>query len=398
MSFGTLFCIDGSGNKDSKAADRKRPIYRLDVSDGTISRPLLESGESTLQFFLRQIADDALPKPVLIAADLPIGLPMQPSDVYETVGVKTFLEWLGATQERLDADGQKWREGLIAAGVGQRSASRPFVSVGKGDEIAQVRAKRLCDTASEAESVYCVDHGAKQVGRAALQFWFEVLLPLREQFKGRVAVWPFEPIEGVDIIIAECYPAECHRMVYGTTIEKRQPLEVAKALIGLLRDTVRSQNISTDTWVHAASSEDEFDMFTTAFALRQMLTASQNAFWHPPAVPACTALEGWILGLQRTIPPSGNREAKLKNAVAARKRRGSPVVPIGGRNPHDQENLGPSGNRGPKGPLHRMKCRRRGPDGSECGHEYETNAQDVFQKKCPVCQRKRTSEGAANPR
>jgi hypothetical protein len=68
---------------------------------------------------------------------------------------------------------------------------------------------------------------------------------------------------------------------------------------------------------------------------------------------------------------------------------GSRAVPIGGRNRHDQEDLGPSGTRGAKGPLHRLKCRRRGGDGAECGHEYETNTQDVFQKKCPACQRAR---------
>jgi hypothetical protein len=63
---------------------------------------------------------------------------------------------------------QTWREGLIAAGVGQRSALRPFVSIVKGDDIARVRAKRECEKESGAESVYCVDHGGKEVGRAAL--------------------------------------------------------------------------------------------------------------------------------------------------------------------------------------------------------------------------------------
>lgn len=119
MQARTVFCIDGSGNRNQKTANRKRPVYRLDVSGGTISRPLLDSGDSAFQFFARQIADEALPKPVLIAADLPIGLPAQPSDVYEAVGAKTFLQWLCATHDRLVADQQDWREGLIAAGVGQ---------------------------------------------------------------------------------------------------------------------------------------------------------------------------------------------------------------------------------------------------------------------------------------
>ncbi len=311
----TVFCIDGSGNRDQKAADRKRPIYRLDVSGGTVSRPLLGGSETAFQFFARQIGDNAFPRPILIAADLPIGLPTQPADVYEAVKATTFLEWLGATQNRLAASQETWREVLIAAGVGQRSALRPFVSIKKGDKTDRIRAKRLCDVASEAESVYCVDHGGKQVGRAALQFWFEVLWPLREQFRGRVAVWPFEPCQGADIIVAECYPAECQRIVYGTTIKKRQPLEVAKALTGLLHDSGRTRNIPHETWVHAASSEDEFDMFTTAFALRELLANGENVFWHPRDFPACTAMEGWILGLQRTIRPGGRRAKKPRSSA-----------------------------------------------------------------------------------
>lgn len=84
----TVFCIDGSGNKNQKAADRQRPIHRLDVAGGAISRPLLEHGDSATQSFAGRIADEALPKPVLIAADLPLGLPAQPSDVFEAVGVR----------------------------------------------------------------------------------------------------------------------------------------------------------------------------------------------------------------------------------------------------------------------------------------------------------------------
>jgi hypothetical protein len=148
----TVFCIDGSGNRDRKAADRKRPVYRLDVGSGMITRPFLDGSETALQFFARQISDDTLPKPVLIAADLPIGMPAQPSDVFQTVCAQTFLEWLGATEKRHATNDLTWREGLIAAGVSQRSALRPFVSIKKGDKTGSVRAKRLCDMASGAEN------------------------------------------------------------------------------------------------------------------------------------------------------------------------------------------------------------------------------------------------------
>lgn len=295
----SVFCIDGSGSRDPRAGDRKRPIYRLDIASGTITRPLLARGESSLDFFARQIADESLARPVLIAADLPIGLPVEPAEVYGAVGASTFLEWLAATAVRVAADRQTWREALIAAGVSERSALRPFVSIRKGDQIGAVRVKRRCDDLAGAESVYCLDHGGKQVGRAALQFWFEVLMPLRERFPARLAVWPFEPPDRAQVVIAECYPAECQRIVFGRTIRKRQPLEVVGALSGLRASEAQSGDIPPDTWLHAASSEDEFDMFTTAFAFRRLLSEGRNIFWHPPDDTACTTTEGWILGLSR---------------------------------------------------------------------------------------------------
>jgi len=222
MKIGTVFCIDGSGNKNQKAADRKRPIYRLDCESKRISRPLLPEGESAYDFFLRHIEDDAVPKPIVIATDVPLGLPADPVDVLQAVGAKSFLLWLVQTFRRLKRFKQTWREGLIASGPAGRTALKPFVSIAEGDKIeGAIRAKRRCDEWSKAESVYCVDHGGKQVGKAALQFWFEVLLPLRRKFKKRVAVWPFQALECKDIIITECYPAECQRMVYETTVKKR---------------------------------------------------------------------------------------------------------------------------------------------------------------------------------
>lgn len=181
----TVFCIDGSGNKDRKAADRKRPIYRLDVADGRISRPILTVGESALEFFVRH----------------------------------------------------------------------------------------------------------------------EVLLPLRREFRQRLAVWPFEPTHQAEVIIAECYPAACQRQVFKRSIAKRQPLAVAAALTNLHEDAERSRGVPPETWIHAASSEDEFDMFTTAFALRELLATGRDIFSHP-ADATITTIEGWILGLGYAETPN----------------------------------------------------------------------------------------------
>jgi hypothetical protein len=74
MTIATIFCIDGSGNKNVRQADKKRPIYKLDCSSGKISRLLPNKDKSVFEFFADQI-DILKDGTTLIAADLPLGLP-----------------------------------------------------------------------------------------------------------------------------------------------------------------------------------------------------------------------------------------------------------------------------------------------------------------------------------
>lgn len=189
MEILTIYCIDGSGNKDEVAADRKRPIYGVDLSTGEISRALLKPEQTALEFFISEIERCPAATPVLIAADVPIGLPASPADVYDRAGANTFVEWLLFTEARLKASDTHWRNGLIARGIASRSADTPFVSLLEGENKHAVAGYRYCDKASNAESIYCLDHIAKQVVKAALQFWFDILLPMRRRFGERVAVW-----------------------------------------------------------------------------------------------------------------------------------------------------------------------------------------------------------------
>jgi hypothetical protein len=374
---GTILCVDGSGNKNEREANLKRPVYQLDVGSSCITRLIPNENESVCDLFKRLIDDEAVTKPILIAADLVIGLPASRPSVFESVEAQTFLHWLKITSSRLLDDKEHWRGGLIADSVSNRTDLKPFVSIGKGEKAADVSEKRRCDVACNGESVYCVDHGGKQVGKAAMQFWFEVMLPLREQYGSDLGVWPFESIEEKSIVVGECYPAECQRVVFGRTISKRNPLEVAKALSGLVKDEDGNGRIGTTTWIHAASSEDEFDMFTTAFAFRTWLQDGKDVFWCPEE---CKQMEGWILGLDRTEPLPRKKKSRSKSGPRA----GSRSVPVGDLNTNTQRNLGPTDEKGPKGTLYRMKCERP-LKGGICEHEYLTNAQDVFHKRCPEC-------------
>lgn len=379
-TFDTILCMDGSGDRDIRRADRKRPIYELEQC-GTISRVVLAKNQSAFAFFEAKIDKSSESGTILIAVDVPIGLPETPKDVYENL---SFMEWLKDRDKRLKENQTHWREGLIAQGVDSRTSEKPFVSIGKGESIGDWAGKRECDRISRGESVYCLDHGAKQVGRAALQFWFDVLIPLKLKFADKIAVWPFEPVDGRCVVIAECYPAQCHRMVFGRLVNKRSACAVADSLVTITQDPNRNHGIDIATWIRAASSEDEFDIFTTALAFREARERNQNLLIASGG-EACKTIEGWMLGLSLTQQGSDNEEMTPQGADTSERSR-ILKVPVGTQNRNHQENCGPSGLRGPKGELSRMKCRRKGSDDCECGHNYETNPQDVFHKKCPKCQ------------
>jgi hypothetical protein len=298
------FALTVAGTRTKRAVIENAQYIGLTLRAGKSFARTLRRMIQRSKFFCRQI--DEAPRPVVIAADVPVGLPAEPADVFEFLRVNTFLDWLSASQERLQSDGRHWRDGLIAKGVSGRTSLTPFVSICKGDGIGDFAGLRKCDRLSGGESVYCMDHGGKQVGKAALQFWFDVLMPLREKFKEALSVWPFESRASKEVVIAECYPAKCQRMVYPQRISKRQAVGAdgmfgrAQALSWLYNDA-NPCGISTNTWIHAASSEDEFDMFTTAFAIRSLMQDGAEIFWHPGDLD-CILREGWMLGLGREEP------------------------------------------------------------------------------------------------
>lgn len=392
MSLGTVFCIDGSGNKNASDANRKRPIYCLDREAKVITRPVLNSNKTAVEYLKEQIDDVNVKRPVLIAADVVIGLPSAPCDVYSEIKASTFLDWLMLTDQRLKTSKASWSEGLIASSFSERTFAKPFVSLKKRASKKEVEAKRRCDELSGGESVYCVDHSAKQVGRASLQFWFEVLVPLRKEFHDQLAVWPFESIVDKKVIVAECYPAASQERVYGSTISKRDPLKVASALKQLERE-LKDEGVKVDigTWIHAASSEDEFDMFSTA--VHMLRTDDELLYAFPESLAKCRTLEGWMLGLSdkpdtMRDSKSGRKRNSWDQSSSARNSNNKKklAVPIGQLNKQSQRNRGPNMNSGVMGTRYSMECERQLPNGEICGFRYETNGQDVFHKKCPSCQ------------
>lgn len=296
--FTSLYCIDGSGAQNRRTAEKKRPIYRVEGGPEarSISRVMPADDPSPLKLFQKACEQaDGSKGRVLIAADVVIGLPREPRDVWRQD--KTFPKWLERQGELLGHDPQDWRDRLIAEDLSSRSKDRPFTKVKKGTK-AQIAFKRDCDQRTNAESVYCIDSGAKQVGRASLQFWFEVLLPLRVRYPDRVAIWPFEEVGEAAVVVAECYPALCQQQLGLPKNIKTTPSKVVEAVASLRERLAAEWLISDRTWLHGVSSEDEYDMLTTACWLAlsnepaDLLALPANA-----RIPEIDTIEGWMMGL-----------------------------------------------------------------------------------------------------
>lgn len=381
--FRRIFCIDGSGNKNEKSADRKRPIYCVRKrSTGSCPHSMIYrvdlGDKKAYSFFEKHCKKASETNRILIVADVVIGLPSESDLVWNVAS--DLPTWLSQTALRIE---QNWRDEIIANSIDVRDSQRPFTKVTKGNK-SQIAQKRLCDKITNGESVFCIDSGAKQVGRASLQFWFEVLCPLRERFPEAIAIWPFESIDEKAIVVAECYPVASQDYLRLEKGIKRNPPKVVKEVLKLRKENTDIM-ISEATWFHAVSSEDEYDMFTTSLALARQ-TDLRDLFWFPRTDEVKTK-EGWMIGLKKDeVPPKDKRE-KRKALINNKSKPTQKSYDKGKVNRNDQESLGLSGNSGSKGPKVKVTCRRKKND-KECGYQYETNTQDFFQIKCPKCQPK----------
>lgn len=279
--FATVLCVDGSASKKSK-----RPVYRFRRNaspqidrfrhaDGVLA--VLESKQNM-----------ALPRPLLITVDVPIGLPAGYPCVWKEFG--GFLPWLDERRE------DEWKS-MVVDSVAKQTPQSPFVVCRKDEKkLAGQFPLRLCEARTRGESLYwCV--GGKQVGKAALQFWRDTLLPLRKGLGSELAVWPFEPICGKSVVVAECYPAMLHQATWGKRVTKTSPTDVVDVLFSRFEDEVGL--CDHKTWLHAASSEDEFDIFTTAVAVASQGGITGELLMAPEVAKP---VEGWMLML-----PSASR-------------------------------------------------------------------------------------------
>lgn len=109
-----------------------------------------------------------------------------------------------------------------------------------------------------------------------------------------VAIWPFEAHAEKPVVVAECYPAILYQRVWKRRVTKTSPTDVVDALYQWQRrQDILLLQCEEKTWLHAASSQDEFDIFTTALAVAESIKMNQDALLKAPERPE--RVEGWML-------------------------------------------------------------------------------------------------------
>lgn len=276
-----IICADWS--KDP----RKRSTYVARIKNRIVHK--LAAGKlCTLSEVLAHASDVAVEGPVLVAFDVPIGVPYSYSRVGSTkgpfFGAFTFLDLLRYANViprffEPTQSSESW------------SLSRPFFSVpaGRGGLTGYKTAAsshgvdllRVIDHKTGAKSTFITSGIPGSVGSAAISLWKEIA-KLLDAGDPRFRVWPFEGdlmtlFRTSPITIAEMYP----RAAYATALldgptECRCRLSLAKTQLPARQSAIRT--LTNTAWARAwgvefrnlldaERSEDDFDACITAAAL-----------------------------------------------------------------------------------------------------------------------------------
>jgi hypothetical protein len=251
----------------------------------------------------------------LIGFDFPIGLPRRYA---EAAGITSFLELLPKLGEG------EWHAFYdVATSATELNLRRPFYPMRPGgtrqahlfaahgvERLDDLR--RRCELAHpgrSAASPLFWTLGGKQVGKAAISGWREVLTPALRDPTIDAAVWPFDgDLDALQapgrVVFVETYPAEYypHLGVAFRGQSKRNAdarransaaLFRAAAAINLrLHPTLRDQidrGFGDD-----AAGEDRFDAVVGALGMLNVVLG--NRLPGAPDDPAVRSVEGWILG------------------------------------------------------------------------------------------------------
>ncbi|MGO9021089.1 MAG: hypothetical protein ACLQVJ_22335 [Syntrophobacteraceae bacterium] len=259
---------------------------------------------------------------VLLGFDFPIGLP---STYCQIARICSFIDILPVFGKGCWANFYQ-----VASDCSQISIYRPFYPYAPGGKsqqhllnglgIKEVRdLLRDCEcptSARPAASSLFWTLGAKQVGRAAIAGWRDVLAPAMRNNVPSVKFWPFSGglntlLGSSDIVIVETYPAEAcvhiglgapgrgwskrnqaHRQRFSPVIQawaKAHGVKLEASLLALLNQGFGA----------SGCGEDKFDAVIGLLAMLGIIL-DDDSYDAPPDTKVRT-VEGWIFGLPAVV-------------------------------------------------------------------------------------------------
>ena len=185
---------------------------------------------------------------------------------------------------------------------------------------------RFCDRATPTRGAACPIFwtlGGKQVGKAALLGWREVLVPALEDPELDISLWPFdgdlpELMASGDVVIAETYPAEAcvHLGITppGRGWSKRRQEDRA-AQRGPILEWVKRRPVYLDRHLSeeiadgfgpSKHAEDPFDALLGLLSMVEVVLGHRSP--GAPRREEVRSVEGWILGQEADRPMDTQRD------------------------------------------------------------------------------------------
>ncbi|HSK98735.1 MAG TPA: class I SAM-dependent methyltransferase [Rubrobacteraceae bacterium] len=250
---------------------------------------------------------------VLVGLDLAIGVP---ATYAQRAGLESFVEWL----PKLGSG--EWAEFYrVCERPDQISVHRPFYPQRPGGTAMkhllhglQVDSAndllRSCDRGHPgrpaAASIFWT-MGAKQVGKAAISGWRDLLAPAYRSLGPDVALWPFdgelhELLRSRSVTVVETYPAEFYRQLSIELGSKRNQEDRRSNASVLLKwaetletePTPEMRAALQDGFGSRPDGEDSFDATVGLFGMLNVVLGFRPP--GEPSDPAVRKIEGWMLG------------------------------------------------------------------------------------------------------
>lgn len=270
------------------------------------------------KFFDRQRQGLRDSESVLVGFDFPIGLPFA---YFRQTSLTSFKDAL------LQFGGSGWARFYdLCEARAEISLQRPFYprrsdrgtspahlveALGLGDSTDLYRHCERTYPGRNAASPLFWTLGGKQVGRAAISGWRDLLAPALRIQQGALAIWPFDgsltDLAGrFSIVVAETYPAEAYSHVgiarHGWNKRKQVDRREHAAKLRTWQENravffaAAAETQLGDGFGPSKHGEDPFDAFVGLCAMIDVALGGRVS--GEPPLESVRNVEGWILGQQ----------------------------------------------------------------------------------------------------